>query len=201
MYYKLTFKQTESLLEETTEFVRALLETPTANAIAAKNTAGKGPGNFKKRVREMIAGRSFLTTREGYMGLGPPGARKEDIICVFLGTRAPLMLRALEHGTYRVVGECFVLGLMAGEALLGPLPRQYRATPKFFPEIGCYLIAYYNGETNKTESADPRLKGFPTHEEPSLRPCSYVHLDEDQVLRKPEAFEILGAKLQDFDLV
>jgi hypothetical protein len=59
-------------------------------------------------------GRSFFTTPKGFMGTGPPLAKKGDVVCVIKDARVPFLLR--RHGTgYLLVGEAFVLGLMDGE--------------------------------------------------------------------------------------
>jgi hypothetical protein len=63
-----------------------------------------------------IGYRRLFRTEKGYMGLAPPGALKDDFICVLLGLHIPLVLRKVESH-YILVGECFVLGLMDGEAL------------------------------------------------------------------------------------
>jgi len=64
-------------------------------------------------------GRSFFTTSKGYMGTGPPFAKKADVVCVFEGARVPFLLRKHEMG-YFLVGEAFILGLMDGEACANP---------------------------------------------------------------------------------
>jgi hypothetical protein len=50
------------------------------------------------------------------MGMGPLNIKNGDLICVLLGCDLPLILRKTE-GHYLVIGECFVLGLMDGDAL------------------------------------------------------------------------------------
>jgi hypothetical protein len=47
---------------------------------------------------------------------GPPGVKEGDIICVFLGCEVPLVLRKLKDH-FVLVGPCFVLGFMDGEAI------------------------------------------------------------------------------------
>jgi hypothetical protein len=59
---------------------------------------------------------SLFETKDGYFGLGPKTMRKDDLICVLFGSNVPFVLRRV--GDYFVlVGECFVLGLMDGEAI------------------------------------------------------------------------------------
>lgn len=62
-------------------------------------------------------GRRFFTSKQGYMGLGPEESRYGCVIVVLLGGRTPYILRKHGKHRYRFVGECFVHGLMNGEAL------------------------------------------------------------------------------------
>jgi hypothetical protein len=59
---------------------------------------------------------SLFLTKSDYMGLGPPGTNNGDLICILLGCHVPLVLRRV-RGYYLVVGECFIYGLMDGEAM------------------------------------------------------------------------------------
>jgi hypothetical protein len=63
-------------------------------------------------------GRNFLRTREGRMALGPIGALPGDIIFIFYQCSVPLLLRRdTDVNYFKLVGECYVHGLMDGEAL------------------------------------------------------------------------------------
>ncbi|MCJ1411213.1 hypothetical protein MMC19_005301 [Ptychographa xylographoides] len=65
-------------------------------------------------------GRRFFWTTEGYMGMGPAGAQVGDRVCLFFGGQVLYVVRDLEdQGWYRFVGECYVHGLMDGEAMEG----------------------------------------------------------------------------------
>lgn len=68
----------------------------------------------------LIEGRSFFVSTNGFMGLVPQHAISEDEICLFYGCDAPVVLRRQRNkdgNVYRFIGECFVFGLMNGEAL------------------------------------------------------------------------------------
>lgn len=67
--------------------------------------------NWKLQLR---AGRRLLGTAKGYMRLAPPAAHECDILCVLLGSS--VLLRKAEP-YYILVGECFVLAFIDGEAL------------------------------------------------------------------------------------
>jgi len=49
------------------------------------------------------------------MGLGPKNSQKDDFLCVLDGGQVPFLLRAVEEDTFRLVGECYVYGIMNGE--------------------------------------------------------------------------------------
>lgn len=75
--------------------------------------------------------RKFFVTRRGYMGIGPKDMQPDDEIHVLSGTSVPFVMRkvtdeadastidlAAEDGLvlYRMIGECYVHGIMQGEA-------------------------------------------------------------------------------------
>ena len=60
----------------------------------------------------------LFVTENGFLGQVPRTAQIGDIICVFLGGHVPFVLRPLERGgSYRLIGDCYVHGMMNGEAL------------------------------------------------------------------------------------
>lgn len=61
--------------------------------------------------------RALAVTSEGYYVLGPNIIQKGDIVCVLFGGKMPFCLRPLENGSYHLVGECYVHGLMEGQAI------------------------------------------------------------------------------------
>lgn len=65
-----------------------------------------------------IGNRRFCVTRGGYFGLIPAGAQVGDLVCLLLGGDAPVVLRRDESdGLYIYIGDCYVHGIMYGEAL------------------------------------------------------------------------------------
>jgi hypothetical protein len=73
------------------------------------------------RIGGYLLGRKLFRTHSGMLGLCPAWASKGDIVIIALGCNSPLALRATQGNRYQVGGECFVHGMMNGEALLGPL--------------------------------------------------------------------------------
>ncbi|KAI0402997.1 heterokaryon incompatibility protein-domain-containing protein [Xylaria palmicola] len=61
-------------------------------------------------------GRVFARTGSGYYVLGPAALEAGDIVCVLFGSKVPFCLRPM-GGRYLLVGECYVHGLMKGEAV------------------------------------------------------------------------------------
>ena len=65
--------------------------------------------------------RTLITTEKGYIGLAPETVRQGDTLAILFGCSVPMILRreleGSEDGAWRVVGECYVHGLMDGEAM------------------------------------------------------------------------------------
>lgn len=82
---------------------------------------GTLPGSYKiptpVPAEPLVHGRRFFVSDNGFVGLVPEQARPGDEICVLFGGYAPVVLRRKESGAFGFVGECYVFGLMAGEAL------------------------------------------------------------------------------------
>ena len=75
-----------------------------------------------QRFREMFlmigCRRRFFISEDGSMGVGPEAMRAGDIICVLFGGATPYILRRVgDSNNHLFVGECYVQGLMDGEAL------------------------------------------------------------------------------------
>lgn len=112
--------------------------------------------------------RRFFTAANGYIGLGPADLESGDIVSVLLGLRLPMILRPCGSGNYKIVGTCYVHGIMTGEALLGPLPDGWHAEVRAIGETTqnehatekLYFVREASGERTQQ---DPRLWGSPQH--------------------------------------
>ncbi|KAL5330530.1 hypothetical protein ACEPPN_000047 [Leptodophora sp. 'Broadleaf-Isolate-01'] len=67
-------------------------------------------------------GRKIVATKKGTLAFVPLGTEVGDQIGIILGARTPFVLRQGENGSefegkFRLVGECYVYGLMHGEGL------------------------------------------------------------------------------------
>jgi hypothetical protein len=62
------------------------------------------------------------------VGLTLPKAQAGDLICVFVGASTPFFVMEMEDEYFRLVGECYIHGLIDGEAmddlLAGKLKKQ-----------------------------------------------------------------------------
>ncbi|RFU35558.1 hypothetical protein B7463_g753, partial [Scytalidium lignicola] len=62
-------------------------------------------------------GRSVCATEKGDMGRVPFGTKVGDLVCIFKGGKVPYILRQNGDGSYVLVGECYINGIMYGQAL------------------------------------------------------------------------------------
>mgnify|MGYP003623022304 CR=1 FL=1 len=54
------------------------------------------------------------------MGMYPNNMQQGDIIFALMGANVPFVLREAENGRYRLVGECYIHGVMYGEVAEEP---------------------------------------------------------------------------------
>jgi hypothetical protein len=70
------------------------------------------------RIRDVTWNRKLLRTKDGLLALAPANAAAGDEVYVLLGCSVPVLLRKSVCGeSFRLIGECFVMGLMNGEAM------------------------------------------------------------------------------------
>ena len=60
-------------------------------------------------------GRRVYATRKGYLGLGPPGIRSGDVVCILATAKVPHVLRRVDSNYHSLVGESYVHCVMDGE--------------------------------------------------------------------------------------
>src|SRR5690242_15785457 len=61
--------------------------------------------------------RVFARTQQGRYVLGPRLMQSGDIVCVLYGGKMPFILRSWFNDEFLLVGECYVHGLMEGQAI------------------------------------------------------------------------------------
>jgi hypothetical protein len=79
---------------------------------------------FNETINSSLKSRAFFITESGYMGLGPLGIDTGDMVCILRGCNVPFLIRN-ENNHYILVGECFVWGLMDGEAVKNVLDSDF----------------------------------------------------------------------------
>lgn len=154
--------------------------------------------------------RSFLRTKEGYMGMGPRLTQPGDLVCVFPGCSRPMVIRPQEdkgdNNSFTVVGPCNVYGLNWGEALLGPLPEGYAFVWDNSGPSGDVSPAFKDLETGEESVRDPRLNwDLLETDDDALKFVRRGVPGRDEVkhFKAPdvEYFEKCGVSLKTFDLV
>ena len=80
------------------------------------------PGHIYRQMQKAFEAavheRRFGTTSKRYMGLFPRGSRPGDEVCIFFGACVPFVIRRCEtRDTFQLLGECYVHGIMDGEAM------------------------------------------------------------------------------------
>lgn len=70
---------------------------------------------------EIFSPAKVCVTKKGYVGLVPGKAEKGDVVAIVNGGKVPFLIREsdAEPGHYRLVGECYIHGIMHGEGLQG----------------------------------------------------------------------------------
>ncbi|CAO1599279.1 hypothetical protein XANCAGTX0491_003013 [Xanthoria calcicola] len=164
-----------------------------------------------RNIIRMIKGRSLITSADGRLGLAPEGTEAGDLVFVVLGCRSPLILRPRGSLNHEVVGECYMDGVMAGEALLGELPRNWTLVFKYFQRHRLSYFVFLDSDTGETHVEDPRRGALPAgwrilnHEGDDV-----VHWYVNDITGEgryqdprlePEALRARGVDLQEFRLV
>jgi hypothetical protein len=81
------------------------------------------------RTVEMLQGRTFFSTMEGYLGRGPADLVRGDIICVFYSGNPLFVLRLnSDTGVAKFIGDAYVCGAM----VLAKLPRAAKGKDEIF---------------------------------------------------------------------
>ncbi|KAL8727022.1 MAG: hypothetical protein Q9166_006320 [cf. Caloplaca sp. 2 TL-2023] len=156
-------------------------------------------------------GRSFIVTEESYVGLAPNTCRKDDCIAVILGCQSPIILRKKANGEYLVIGECYVHGLMTGEAFLGPLPSKWQHVARYDDNTQANWYAFIDRAKAIWQVEDPRLGPLPDDWAEEKHPMQHIYARFRNLkqgwasLYDPRmmlaALRERGVALQDFTLV
>lgn len=77
------------------------------------------PARYLTALMRLLNRRLFITASR-QLGLGPAQMMSGDVVAVLFGGKVPYILRPLDSGKWSFVGECYVEGLMRGEAIQAP---------------------------------------------------------------------------------
>lgn len=80
-------------------------------------TAGTAFRNARTAMQNAMRNRRLEITSKGFVGLFPGCTTKGDAIHVVGGCPIPYVTRRIEGGNWQMIGECYVHGIMKGEAL------------------------------------------------------------------------------------
>jgi hypothetical protein len=78
--------------------------------------AGGNASRYEAVAAEVCHQRRFFMTRKTFYGIGPGITELYDTVCVILGADVPFVLRK-KGNYYQLIGECYVHGLMLGQAV------------------------------------------------------------------------------------
>ncbi|KAI1387256.1 HET-domain-containing protein [Hypoxylon trugodes] len=104
----------------------------------------------------------LFSLENGHIGVIGGRPLQGDKVVVILGCETPMLLRPTPTGDYIVVGDCYVHGIMFGEALLGPFPESWKfILHREGEEDGQYRVCFVNTDTGVKRTDDPRLDEIP----------------------------------------
>ena len=185
------------VFQESREWLSSILSRSETD-IEINSIVATGCGPYLRWVWHFCNGRSLFTTEEGHIGLAPIAAKPGDRVCVLLGSDAPFLLRPTGNEQYQLVGPCYAHGIMSGEALLGPLPGDYRSVFPFDSKNNYYTRAFHSPEKGIIQWNDPRLPYKPVYE-PSGGRVEWVK--EEQRALTSEALRKRGVHMEMFELI
>ena len=200
-YFRHTFRPPRLDLpefEETRDFVLSVLQHRDYVLPIPADSQISSPLRMALMILYACENRSFISTKEGYIGLAPKAAKAGDQVAILLGCSRSIILRPTLGPQYQVVGECFVYGLNNGEALLGPLPDAYQAVNVYTNDV--YRYAFINKQAGTIQDHDPRIGVEDQSSEESAR--YNVAPDGTNVpILTQNVLERRGVKLQQIDLI
>ncbi len=94
--------------------VPRMVYSTTKGAFSAMKYNKRRYREVRSRIYRASKNRAMFITSKGFIGLAPWNAKKGDTICVLLGGCTPFILRPVS-GSYTLVGEAYVYGIMGGE--------------------------------------------------------------------------------------
>lgn len=192
-------------LKDAMAYVKWILETPNTQR-TSKHGDSRDLAYFESGVRKFLMLRSFFILHNGHIGIGPQDIKPSDRVCVILGCNTPIIIRPTLRGQFRIIGGCYVHGLMDCEAFLGPLPRHHRSITLYDDRghIGAY--AFVDTSNSRIQFEDPR--SMPTisgwHKQYNNGLFEYQNREGElfsKLAIQPEDLRRWGVRLETFDLI
>lgn len=113
---------------------------------------------------QRLKGRRLFKTKNGQMGISTRHARVGDLVIVALGLYFPMLLRSACQEKFRIVGRCYVQGLMDGEALVGTVPEPWKVVVRRSSDltgVSVLQMRFVHKQTEEDTGNDPRLQSLP----------------------------------------
>ncbi|KAJ3456983.1 hypothetical protein MRS44_014124 [Fusarium solani] len=119
-----SYKAFRILLEKDEKRSCAQLPKAQYESLVAKSST------YKSLLEGSQAGWKFAVTFDQRFGIVPPTSEAGDEILIFAGGVVPFVIRRSEEraGAYRLIGECYISGIMHGEIFdpISPMPSTVR---------------------------------------------------------------------------
>ena len=102
-------------------WTRGIVALPMLLAYGRSLLSGRGDVERIMQFRQKMTvatHRRLFRTQKGYLGLGPMGLSQNDAVTLLRGGMVPLVLRERGADKWELVGDCYVHGMMRGEAFV-----------------------------------------------------------------------------------
>ncbi|KAI1798743.1 heterokaryon incompatibility protein-domain-containing protein [Daldinia bambusicola] len=86
-------------------------------AYLSSRTQGQVFQDMRAALQNAMRNRRLGITSEGLLGLFPSQTQHGDTVCIFRGCHVPFVVRVSDGRTVRLIGECYVHGIMKGEVV------------------------------------------------------------------------------------
>jgi hypothetical protein len=83
----------------------------------AKNSLSDDAEAYLSLVEYLMLHRAPFITNDGRIGIGLVTVNTDDAVFILSGFDAPFIFRKIDTGQYRLIGECYLHGVMDGEAV------------------------------------------------------------------------------------
>jgi Heterokaryon incompatibility protein (HET) len=102
---------------ETSERAAVVLPSDVLPDVPMQKRCAAFQEDFVAAVEATLQFRTLFVTQTGYLGLGPLTMQPNDMVCVLLGCSIPVVIRIEAPNRHVLIGECYMHGIMDGEAL------------------------------------------------------------------------------------